>query len=121
MILINPDTPPAGKKSRFPLTSIILRRLTDLHFCIIKLTTMQTLQQTINPAYLVSKTKKQSLFTRFINWANGQEPFRYGWLGVILAAHGCFLTPATVFVVLYSGNNIWMFVTAVTVMAMSLV
>src|SRR5688572_22107019 len=82
---------------------------------------MQTLQQPINPAYFVSKAKKQSLFTRFINWANGQEPFRYGWLGVILAAHGCFLTPATVFVVLYSGNNIWMFVTAVTVMAMSLV
>jgi hypothetical protein len=82
---------------------------------------MQTLQQSINPAYLVSKAKNQSLFTRFINWANGQEPFRYGWLGVILAAHGCFLTPATVFVVLYSGNNIWMFVTAVTVMAMSLV
>ncbi len=82
---------------------------------------MQTLQQSINPAYLVSKTKNQSFFTRFINWSNEQEPFRYGWLGVILAAHGCFITPATVFVVLYSGNNIWMFVTAVTVMAMSLV
>ncbi len=82
---------------------------------------MQTLQQSLHPAFLVSKTKKQSLSTRFLNWANEQEPLRYGWLGVILAVHGCFLTPATVFVVLYSGNNIWMIVTAVTVMTMSLV
>ena len=82
---------------------------------------MQTIQQSISQSYLVTENKNESLLTRFISWTKGQEQFRYGWLGIILGAHGCFITPATVFVVMYTGNNIWFFMTAVIAMTMSLV
>ena len=43
------------------------------------------------------------------------------WLGVILSAHGCILTPLTVFAVVLAGTNIALFVAAIASMAMALV
>ena len=43
------------------------------------------------------------------------------WLGIILAAHGCILTPLTVMGVMFTGNNLYLFVLAIAAMGMTLV
>ncbi len=79
-----------------------------------------TLQQTISTVYQHSIAKK-SLFTRFINWCDGQEKYRFGWLGAALATHGCVFTPLTLFAVILSGNLFIFWVLALTAMGASLI
>ena len=42
-------------------------------------------------------------------------------MGLALAAHACFLTPLTLFVVMYTGNSILLFGFAIAAMAMALI
>ena len=81
---------------------------------------MQTLQQTYNPTYLVER-KRQSILSQFFSWCNSQEQFRFGWLAVILAVHGCVLSPMTVLLVAASGNSMVLWGFAIGAMAMCLV
>ncbi|MGK2861152.1 MAG: hypothetical protein ACSLE0_04425 [Chitinophagaceae bacterium] len=81
---------------------------------------MQTIQQTLNPAYL-NDIKSQSFLAKFITWCNGQEKFRFGWLAVIITSHGCILTPLTVMAIIFGGNNFFLWGIAIAAMAMSLV
>lgn len=82
---------------------------------------MQTIaNQTISTTYTGSATRT-NIFTRFFAWAKNQENNRLLWLGVILVAHGCVLTPITVMAVLLAGTNLTLFVLALIAMGMSLV
>jgi hypothetical protein len=78
------------------------------------------LQQSVSTTYQ-ERTSAPSLLTRFITWCRGQEESRLLWLGVILAAHGCILTPLTVMIVMFTGNNLYLFVLAIAAMGMTLV
>ncbi len=81
---------------------------------------MQTIQQSLNPAYL-NEIKEQSFLAKFFTWCAGQEKFRFGWLAVIITSHGCILTPLTVMAVIFGGNNFIFWGIAIAAMAMSLV
>ena len=83
---------------------------------------MQTIHQSIGrTAYFPVEDQRQSVITRFITWTNNQEKYRLGWLAAILTLHGCFLTPLTILFVVISGNNIFLFVTAIVAMVMCLI
>ncbi|RYY97061.1 MAG: hypothetical protein EOO11_11885 [Chitinophagaceae bacterium] len=58
---------------------------------------------------------------RFLNWADDQERFRFGWLAAALAVHGCAMTPITLFAIILSGNNIAFWVVALASMGVTLV
>lgn len=62
-----------------------------------------------------------SLSARFIQWCKGQQENRLLWLGFALAGQGCFLAPAAIFVVLATGGNFVLFMTALVAMAITLV
>ena len=68
-----------------------------------------------------SEISTPSVFNRFINWSHGQEQYRFGWLAAVLSIHGCALTPITLFAIILSGANIFLFVTALVAMGMALV
>jgi len=78
------------------------------------------LQHPISTTYR-QKTSAPSLLTRFIAWCKNEEESRLLWLGIILAAHGCILTPLTVMAVMFTGNNLYLFVLAIAAMGMTLV
>ncbi len=63
-------------------------------------------------AHPLSTTRKVSAWRRFINWCDGQEKYRLGWLGAALTLHGCILTILTMFAVILSGNHFifWPFI-----------
>jgi hypothetical protein len=73
-------------------------------FVQIKSTTMEHIFHTI-PAKSIGRTGQPSVFSRFIAWCESQEKYRFGWLGGILAIHGCALTPITLFAVVLFGTN----------------
>lgn len=82
---------------------------------------MQTiLNQTISTTYS-GTASSTSLWVRFMNYCKGQEKNRLLWLGVILAAHGCILTPITVMVTLLAGPNFALFMTGMVAMGIALV
>lgn len=81
---------------------------------------METLQQSYGSIYVQSE-RKQSLLTQFILWCKSQEKYRLGWLAVIIAGHGCILTPITLFAIILSGNSMLFWALAIAAMGMSLV
>lgn len=82
---------------------------------------MQTiLNQTISTTYSEVSTRT-SLWTRFMDYCKGQERNRLLWLGVILAAHGCVLTPITVMVTFFAGQNFYLFMAGMVAMGIALV
>jgi hypothetical protein len=62
-----------------------------------------------------------TLWTRFIQWAINQEQNRFGWTAGILAAHGCIITPLTLFAIILSGSSLVFFMAAIVAMMASLV
>jgi hypothetical protein len=74
---------------------------------------MKTLQYPYSGANHYS-SKEKSLVSRFLNWSESQEKYRFGWLAAIIASHGCLITPVTLFFVMTTGNNLvlWAFVIA---------
>lgn len=79
-----------------------------------------TLHQTINTTYS-EVSPQSSLWTRFISFCKNQEDNRLIWLGVILAVHGCVLTPITVMATLFAGPNFVLFMVAMVAMGIALV
>jgi hypothetical protein len=79
-----------------------------------------TIQQSIATTY-TNTQNKTSLFSRFINWCEGQEKNRFLWLGLALFAHGGALTPLTLFAVILSGNVIFFWIMTLIAMMMALV
>lgn len=82
---------------------------------------MQTvLQQTYSQPY-TQEAQNASIWTRFITWCKNQEESRLLWLGIVLASHACFFAPLTLFVVMYTGNNILFFGFAIAAIGMALI
>jgi hypothetical protein len=81
---------------------------------------MQSYQQHINIKY-AKVSNGTSLLKRFINWCNGQEQYRFGWLAAILSLHGCVLAPLTLFLISMGGMNMVLFAAVIVAMAMTLV
>lgn len=81
---------------------------------------MQTIQHSFNPIYLV-KEKRQSLFSRFIDWCDSQEEFHFGWVAAILTIHGCVLAPITVLAITLGGNHFAFWGIAIGAIAMALI
>ena len=65
--------------------------------------------------------KNQSIVSKFMTWCQAQEKNRLGWVGLILAIHGCVITPITLFIIISAGNNIAFWGVAMGAMAMSLI
>jgi len=79
-----------------------------------------TIQQTIATSY-TGTSSKTSVFNRFINWCESQQKNRFIWLGLVLAGHGCTLTPITLFAVILVDNMIFFWIMAIIAMMMALV
>ena len=73
------------------------------------------------PANNVARTSSPSIFSKFISWCSGQEKNRLGWLGAILAIHGCALTPITLFAVVLTGTNFALYIATLVAMGMAVV
>ena len=56
-----------------------------------------------------------------MNWCEGQKENRLLWVGIVLAGHGCIITPLTVMAVLLAGTNLFLFMLAIVAMMMALV
>jgi len=78
---------------------------------------MKTLQQTYHPSLPVRK----SIVQIFAEWCNSQEKYRIGWLGVIIASHGCLITPVTLVAIVLSGNSIFYWMIAMAAIVICLV
>ena len=75
--------------------------------------------QTVNANY---HTSSPSYLTQFLTWCKSQQPNRLLWLGVIIAARGCVLTPMTVMsVFLIGAGNLTLVVMAIIAMGIALV
>ena len=79
-----------------------------------------TINQTINSTYN-DVALKTSLWTRFMAYCKGQEANRLLWLGVILAVHGCILTPITVMATFFAGPSFSLFMAGMVAMGIALV
>ena len=82
---------------------------------------METILYQQAPADVLTKENKTSVISRFMNWCEGQEKFRFGWLAAVLAIHGCALTPITLFAIILAGTNIVFFISALVAMGLALV
>lgn len=76
--------------------------------------------QTISTAY-ESMVKKPSLYSKFMNWCDGQNENKLLWTGIILAGHGSVITPLTVMAVLLAGTNLYLFILAIIAIGVALV
>lgn len=82
---------------------------------------MQTiLNPTISTGYSAVATRT-SPWTRFMDYCKGQEKHRLLWLGVILAVHGCILTPMVAMITLVAGPSFTLFMVAMAAMGIALV
>ena len=80
---------------------------------------LSTINQTFHPGY--AYREKTSVVKRFVAWTGNQQENRLFWLGLALAGHGCIITPLTVFVVMMTGLNFVLFMTAFASMTMAMV
>ncbi|MES1213929.1 MAG: hypothetical protein ABUT20_00310 [Bacteroidota bacterium] len=81
---------------------------------------MKALQHAWHPAQLNHHSKK-SIVKSFFSWCGSQEQYRIGWLAVIIASHGCIITPLTLISIILSGNYLLYWVMAMSAMGMALV
>ena len=63
-------------------------------------------------AHPITTTDNESVWRKFINWCEGQEKYRLGWLAAAITLHGCVLTIFTMFAVILAGNHFifWPFI-----------
>ena len=82
---------------------------------------MQTIiHQSYQPTYQKSRTEK-SLWHRFIQWADRQEEYRFGWSAAIIAGHGCIFSVITAMAILFTGNHFIFWPFTIAAMAMCLI
>ena len=62
-----------------------------------------------------------NLFAKFINWCEGEEKNRLGWLALALTAHGCIITPLVVLAIVTAGNNFILWIIAMVAMGITVV
>lgn len=77
-----------------------------------------------NPAITTNyqeSVSNTSFITRFFQWCTAQNENRLLWLGVIIAAHGCVITPLTLMALFFAGNSLFLFMLAFIAMGMALV
>jgi cbb3-type cytochrome oxidase subunit 1 len=67
------------------------------------------------------RVKGLSVISKFMAWCESQEKNRLGWLGGILAIHGCVLTPITLFAVILSGTNFALYIATLLAMAIAVI
>ena len=79
-----------------------------------------TLQSSIVSAR-INRVERLSIIAKFMNWCNGQEKNRLGWLAGILAIHGCVLTPITLFAIILSGTYFPFYIAALVAMGLAVV
>lgn len=91
-----------------------------MEFCALKLETMKALDSTYVNGYAIEE-KKSSLLSRFKNWLSSQEENRLLWVGIILAGHGCMITPITLLFIALAGNSMVLWAFTLAAMVMSLV
>ncbi|MGZ8551621.1 MAG: hypothetical protein ACXWV2_13205 [Chitinophagaceae bacterium] len=72
------------------------------------------LQQSYDTIHSPAQTNKNTLAHRFSSWCQGQEKNRLAWLAVIIAGHGCIITPITLLIVMLSGTSfiVWPWIIA---------
>jgi hypothetical protein len=61
--------------------------------------------------YYQTAYQQKSLWSRFIEFCEGEDEKRhFGWVGISLGAHGCVLTPLTLFAIILTANllGLWM-------------
>lgn len=81
---------------------------------------METLQQSYTSIRLVRESKK-SIVQHFLDWSKTQEKNRLLWLAMIVAGHGCIITPLTVLMVVFTVNSMLLWAFTIASMAMALV
>ena len=81
---------------------------------------MEVYQSIYNPSF-EAVSKKQSVVSKFIAWCQSEEKNRFGWLGLILASHGCVITPITLFTIFLAGNSIVLWGVAMGAMGIALI
>ncbi len=64
---------------------------------------------------------QKSLWSKFIQWASGQEENRFLWLALGIVGHGCVFTIITMLVVVFTGNHFIFMPFAIAAMAMTVV
>jgi hypothetical protein len=79
-----------------------------------------TLQSSIVSAR-INRVERLSIIAKFMNWCKGQEKNRLGWLGGILAIHGCVFTPITLFAIILSGTYFPFYIAALVAMGLAVV
>ena len=81
---------------------------------------METIQQALTTTHFQHATRT-SIFKLFFDWCQAQQESRLLWVGVIIAGHGCIITPLTSLLIVFSGNNIVLWSFAIAAMTMALV
>jgi hypothetical protein len=81
---------------------------------------MELLQQSYGKLQLPVQ-RKASVTRRFINWCESQEENRFGWVAVIIAGHGCVISPLAALLIAFSGNNMLFWGLAIVAMAVPLI
>ena len=77
-----------------------------------------TINQTLSGNYAEQRT---SPFATFFAWCTAQEKNRLLWTGIMLAVHGCVLTPITVLLVILTGLNTVLLTTSIFAMTFVLI
>ena len=62
-----------------------------------------------------------SVFTRFIGWCGTQQKSRLFWQAIILAFHGCILTPIAMLLSLQAGAGSLLWIPVIAAMAINLI
>jgi hypothetical protein len=79
-----------------------------------------SIQHVFSPTY--SKlAAKNSVWKRFIEWADRQEENRFGWTAFSITGHGCVFTVLTTLAILFTGNHFIFWPFAIGAMAACLV
>ena len=71
------------------------------------------METTVKHVYTHSiNTTSVSAWKKFIDWCDGEEKYRLGWLATSLSLHGCVLTILAMFAVVLAGNHFifWPFI-----------
>lgn len=80
----------------------------------------QTFIPAINNNY-IKPSAQISLLTRFMAWCQAEQANRLLWQGIILALHGCILTPIAMLFSLQAGAGSFLWIPVIVAMAINLV
>lgn len=85
-----------------------------------KIIEMDALHQPYISARFIDRSTK-TIAHQFLDWCKGQEKNRLVWLAIIIAGHGCIITPITVLILVFTGNSMLLWALAIAAMTMALV